>query len=117
MSNQNGSIRQWIVARAEPSGQFSARVLGLPELCALATTRDEAIDQVRAMLNDWFASGQLVPIDVPGPNPLLAFPGHLDPNDPLETEFVEELARQRREDIEQTLQEDACPSSSSTPTT
>jgi hypothetical protein len=55
----------------------------------------------------------------PSANPLLHFAGHLDPNDPVEQEFVEELARRRREDLEQTLSEDSqeCPNSSSTPTT
>jgi len=56
--------------------------------------------------------------EVPSANPLLHFHGHLDPNDPLEKEFVEELARRRREDLEQTLREDGeCSNSSSTPTT
>lgn len=57
--------------------------------------------------------------DVQSANPLLHFRGHLDPNDPLEKEFVEELARLRREDLEQRLREDgqACLNSSSTPTT
>jgi len=45
-------------------------------------------------------------IEVPVPNPLLHFAGHLDPNDPLEKEFVEELVRLRREGIEETLRED-----------
>jgi hypothetical protein len=39
-------------------------------------------------------------------NPLLNFGGHLDPNDPVEREFVEELARQRQSDLERTVQED-----------
>ena len=45
--------------------------------------------------------------------------GGLNPNDPMEREFMEELARGRREDLDQTLREDdqECPSSSSTPTT
>ena len=57
--------------------------------------------------------------EVPSANPLLHFPGHLDPNDPLEREFVEELARRRREDLDQTLREDGqeCSNSSSTATT
>jgi hypothetical protein len=52
-------------------------------------------------------------------NPLLQFRGHLDPNDPLEQEFVEELARRRQEDLAQLLREDdqECSNSSSTPTT
>jgi hypothetical protein len=57
--------------------------------------------------------------EVPSANPLLHFHGHLDPNDPLEKEFMDELARLKREDLERTLREDdqECPNSSSTPTT
>jgi hypothetical protein len=53
------------------------------------------------------------------PNPLLNFHGHRDPNDELEKEFVEEMARLKREDLERTLREydQECPNSSSTPTT
>jgi hypothetical protein len=55
---------------------------------------------------------------MPSANPLLHFQGHLDPNDLLEKEFVEELARLKREDLERTLREDEeCSRSSSTPTT
>jgi hypothetical protein len=115
----NGNIQQWIVGRSEASGQFTAQVVGVPELRATAATRAEAIEQIRTMIRDWLASGQLMSIEVSCPNPVLHFPGHLDPNDPLEQEFIEELARQRREDLEQTLREDGqeCPNSSSTPTT
>jgi hypothetical protein len=61
----------------------------------------------------------LIADEVPSANPLLHFPRHLDPNDPVEQEFVEELARRRREDLEQTPREDGqeCSNSSSTPTT
>ena len=57
--------------------------------------------------------------NIPSANPLLHFPGHLDPKDPLEKEFMEELARRRREDLERTLREDGqeCSNSSSTRTT
>jgi hypothetical protein len=40
------------------------------------------------------------------PNPLLNFHGHRDPNDPSEIEFIEEMARLKREDLERTLRED-----------
>jgi hypothetical protein len=62
---------------------------------------------------------QLMAGEVPNANPLLHFHGHLDPNDPLEQEFLEELARLKREDLERTLREDGqeCSNSSSTPTT
>ena len=40
------------------------------------------------------------------PNALLTFTSHLDPNDPLEREFVEELARRRQEDLARTIEDD-----------
>jgi len=115
----NGTVQHWIVTRPEPSGQFTAQVVGVQELRATAATRADAIEQLRDMLSDWLASGQLIAIEVPCPNPLLHFSGHIDPNDPMQKEFLEELARLRREDLERTLREDdqECPSSSSTPTT
>ena len=118
-TNPNGTLQHWIVGRPELSGQFTAQVIGVSELSATAPTREEASTQIRAMLSDWLASGQLMAIEVPCPNPALHFLEHLDPNDPLEQEFVEELARRRREDIEQTLREDVqeCSNSFSTPTT
>ena len=112
-----GAVQHWVVNRPEPSGQFTAQVVGLPELRATAATRDEAIEQVRAMLRDWVATGRLVSVEVPVANPLLHFAGHLDPNDPVEQEFMKELVRRRQEDLEQTLREDdqECSSSSSIP--
>jgi len=44
--------------------------------------------------------------EVPSSNPLLHFAGHLDPNDPVEQEFVQELARRHREDLDLTLREE-----------
>ena len=118
-TNLNGTVQHWVVARPEPSGQFTAQVVGLPELAATAATREEAIEQVRALLLDWVATGRLVSVEVPITNPLLGFKGFIDPNDPLEQEFMENLARYRREDLERTLREydEECSNSSSTPTT
>jgi hypothetical protein len=119
VTTQNGTLQHWVVIRPEAADQFTAQVVGLPELRVTAATREEALQQVRALLNEWLASGQLVPVEVPPSNPLLSFHGHLDPKDPVEQEFLEELARLRREDLERTLREydQECPSSSSTPTT
>ena len=116
---RNGTVQHWVVVRTEPSGKFTAQVVGLPELIATAPTREEAIEQVRVMLHDWVATGRLVSVEVPIANPLLQFSGHIDPNDPLEQEFLKELARLRQEDLEQTLREydQECSNSSSTPTT
>jgi hypothetical protein len=118
-TGRNGVVQHWILVRPEPPGRFTAQALGLPELCATAATRDEAIQQVRTRLGEWLASGQLVAVEVPGETPLLKWFGHTDPNDPNEQAYLEELARLRREDLERTLREldQECSNSSSTPTT
>jgi hypothetical protein len=121
-TTSNESLHHWIVVRPEPAGQFTAQLLGLLELTATAASRDEAIEQIRARIVESIAAGQLVPIEVPATNPLLRWFGHINPNDPSEQVYLEELARLKSEDLERTLrgyaQEDQqCSSSSSTPTT
>lgn len=118
-ANRSESLHQWVIVRPEPPGQFTAQLLGLPELYATASNREEAVEQVRARIGEWLASGQLVSIEVSMGNPLLRWFGHIDPNDPGEQIYLEELARFRREDLERTLQEldQGCSNSSSTPTT
>jgi hypothetical protein len=95
-----------LVVRPEPEGHFTAQVMGLPEIRAVAPTQAQAIQKAKQMLAEWLSKALLVRIHVPTPAtapPAMEFPGHADPNDPLEQEFVEELARTRREDLEQTL--------------
>jgi hypothetical protein len=116
------SLRHWIVVRPEPAGQFTAQLLGLPELSATSAKREEAIEQVRARILEWIALGQLVPVEIPKEHPLVRFQGWKDPNDPEEKLFLEELARMKAEDLERTLREYAeedqrCSDSSSTPIT
>lgn len=118
----NETLHHWIVVRPEPVGQFTAQLLGLPELSATAANREEAIEQVRARISEWLAAGQLVPLEVPASNPLLRWFGHIDPNDPLEQEFLADLERFRQEDLERASREgqpedQPCSNTSSTPTT
>lgn len=118
----NQSLHHWIVVRAAPAGQFTAQLLGLPELSATAASREEAIQQVRARILEWIALGQLVHVEIPKEHPLVRYHGWKDPNDPEEKLFLEELARMKAEDLERTLREYAeedqrCSGSSSTPTT
>jgi hypothetical protein len=95
----------WIVVRPEPAGQFTAHLLGLPELSATAANREEAIAHVRIVLEQWLDSGRLTPLAVnPAPS-LRDWPGH-DPADPLEQEFLADLERFRQEDLERAMRED-----------
>jgi hypothetical protein len=123
-----------LIVRPEPEGQFTAQVMGLPEIRAVAPVETQAIQQAKRMLIEWLARARLVQVHLLTPvvaPPAMEFAGQFDPNDPLEQEFMEELARMRREDLEQTLREyeqedreralresgQECPNSSSTPTT
>lgn len=116
------ALSLFIVVRPEPLGQFTAQAVGLPEVRATAATREEALQQVRATLAEWIASGQLVALPIPPAHALQNFSGWIDPDDPGEKVFLEEMARLKAEDLERTLREYAeedqrCSGSSSTPTT
>jgi hypothetical protein len=119
----NANVAQLVLVRPEPPGQYTAQLVGLPELCATAATRNEALRQVDLKISEWLKSGQLAVIQAPMvSNPSMDWSGRIDPNDTLEKEFLDELARMKQEDLEETLRanaaEDAkCSSSSSTPTT
>ena len=117
-NTHNGAIQHLVTVRPEPAGQFTAQAAGLPDVCATATTREEALDRIQGMLQGLLASGELVPLEVQAANPLLNWVAS-DPNDPDEKAYLEELARDRQEDLEQTLREldQECSNSSSTPTT
>ncbi len=95
----------WVLVRPEPDGQLTARVIGLPELQATAATREQVLQHLCDTLAEWIASGQLVALPIPPSHPLQGFSGWIDPNDPGEKIFLEELARQKAEDLERTLRE------------
>ncbi|MHB1422953.1 MAG: type II toxin-antitoxin system HicB family antitoxin [Gemmataceae bacterium] len=97
--NERESLYHWVVVRPEPSGQFTAQVMGLPEVRATAASRSEALQQIGAVLAQWIASGNLTPLAVPRGDLPRDWPGH-DPADPMEQEFLADLERFRREDLE-----------------
>jgi predicted RNase H-like HicB family nuclease len=110
-----------VFVRQDLSGRCTAQVIGLPEIQATAATREEALSQVRDAAAAWLSSGELIALPIP-PQPSLRKPTGWADDDALEMEFLDELARLRREDLERTLREDAeedagCSSTSSTPTT
>jgi hypothetical protein len=114
--HQNGAFHRWVTVRPEAAGQFTAQAVGLPDVRATAATREEALARVHELLRDLLVSGQVVSIGWLTENSLLQWAGRQDPNDPEEQAFLEILAEQRREDLEQTLREldQECSNSSST---
>ncbi len=118
-SRSDGVGTQLVRVRPGPAGQFTAEAVGLPELRASAGSRKEALREVRARLAAWLASGELVPVAVASPNPVMEWFGRADPRDPDERAYLAELARLRQDDLDRTPREGgaACPGPSSTPTT
>jgi predicted RNase H-like HicB family nuclease len=110
----SAGLRSLIVIREQPPDKYIAQVVGIPEIQSTAPSRDQAIQEVQILLKQWHETGRLVLVEAAA-DPLLI----RDPGDPLEKEFLQDIARSRREDLERTLQEyeAECSNSSSTPTT
>jgi hypothetical protein len=85
-----------IQVRPEPSGQSTAVVLGAPELHATAATREEAVEQLRALLQEQVNLGLLLAIDLPRKSPLLERVGWAK-DDPTFDEYLEEIRKIREE--------------------
>ena len=105
----------------DASGQHVAQVIGVPDIQAEAATPEEAIARIREMFGQWVSSGRLVSLPLPIVQQMRK-PAGWTKDDPLEREFLEDLARMRQDDLERTLREDeqeasGCSNTSSTPTT
>lgn len=113
------AVTPLVVVRPEPPGQFTAQVVGLPDLSATAATREEALEQVRTQLRDRMTSGQLVALELPREDLRQQWDEGAR-NDPEYNLFVEEIRRFREEEDERFRREEEeppCSPSSSTPTT
>lgn len=105
----------------EAGGQFLVKVPGLLEIQAQAATVEDALAEVRTLLAQRLSSGQLVSLTLPSLPPRCK-PAGWAKDDPLEQEFLDDLARLRRDDLERTLREyeredQGCSDTSSTPIT
>lgn len=107
----NTATEYLVLVRTEPTGGFTAQAVGLSGLTATAATREEAIRLVQAGILEMLADGRLVAVSTVRVGPYHSGWAPRGPNDPLEKEFLEDLARSRGED------DAACSNSSSTPTT
>jgi hypothetical protein len=85
-----------IEVRAEPAGRFTAQLIGAADLHATAATREEAMDELRALLRQRLDSGSLVWLEVPRENPLMRWFGHAK-DDPTFPEYLEEIRKFREE--------------------
>jgi hypothetical protein len=120
-SGRNGLSQYVIIVRPEPPGQFTAQVMGIPDIRVVAADEGQAIEQAKSRLTEWLSSARLIPVrtnSAPIVNGAGKPIGQVDPRHPLEVAYLEELARMKREDLERTTKEycEECPATSSTPT-
>jgi len=105
--------------RHEPAGQFTAQVLGVSELHSTAPTQEQAVDQLRALLQQRLDSGALVSIEVSQENPLMRWFGYAK-DDPDFEDYLQEI-RKYREEVDRLDEHGSdsgeCSDTSSTPTT
>lgn len=102
----------WVAVHPEPTGQYTAQVVGIADLRASAGSEEKALAQVRQMLDEWLAKASWVRLQAaPGEHPLQRFAGH-SREDPDFDGYLEEIRRYRQE-----VDQQACSSTSSTPTT
>jgi hypothetical protein len=103
----------------DADGRFTAHVLGEPDLSATSATPEEAVELLRARLQEEVNWGRLLAIELPKQNPVLQFAGHAK-DDPEFEEYLEEI-RKYREEVDRRegrfLDSDECSDTSLTPTT
>ena len=95
-------MRYFVIVTEDGPEQFTAHPAGIPELRVTAPSRREAVEGLKLKLLEWIRDGRLTTVEVPEPDPRLQTGRRIDPNDPMEQEFIREIARGRRELDEQT---------------
>ena len=108
-----------VTVRQAADGSYTAQAVGIPELKAIASDRVDAMMELRRLTLEWVERGELTGIPLFGLSVYSKASAPIDPNEPAQLAFLKELARRRREDLEQTLAEyeTECSGISSTPTT
>ena len=105
--------------REVADGQFSAQILGDPDIQATASTREAAIEEVGGLLQFEVNMGSIVAIETPPQNLLLKRAGHAKDDSDFDL-YLEEI-RKYREEVDRregrVWDNEECSNISSTPTT
>jgi hypothetical protein len=80
----------------EPDGRFTARLVGEPDLAASGATAEQAVEQLRARLQEEVNWGRLLAIELPRQNPVFERIGYAK-DDPEFEEYLEEIRKYREE--------------------
>jgi hypothetical protein len=104
MRDVSSAFLYHMFVREDAEGQYTAGVVGLPEVRARSTTEEAALEEARRLLTEWVARVRFVQVQVVVPlrMPLEGLGGGIDPNDSAEKEYLEILAQFKREDLDKT---------------
>jgi len=86
-----------VLVERVPNNGFRAKAGEPLALCADGATPEEAVRNLRAVLDRHMAGKQLTSVDMAPDNPWLAMAGMFDPSDPLIHEWKEDMASYRQE--------------------
>jgi hypothetical protein len=89
-----------VLVRSHPSNGYIASALAFPGREVKAPTREEAIAQIRQVIEDLLAEGEIIEVDVSTPQPVIAA-SYSDTfgmfqDDPTFDDFVKEVQQYRR---------------------
>jgi hypothetical protein len=76
------------------NGQYMATLVGVPDVRVSAPTREGAIAQMQAALDQRYSAGEIVFLDVPARQGIMALAGKYR-DDPTLDDIVEEIYRAR----------------------
>jgi hypothetical protein len=87
------------LVRVSPAqdGQVTAELLGAPDIQATAATPEEAVEQVRRLLEQQVNLGSFVAVEIPQQNPLAKWAGYAK-DDPDFELYLEEIRKFREEE-------------------
>lgn len=87
-----------ILLQKEPANGYIGTALGWPNCQVTAPTRDEAVEQIRATIEDFLRAGEIVNLDIPTSIIPASYSDTFGTfrDDPTFAEFVAEVNRYRQ---------------------
>jgi hypothetical protein len=85
-----------VQVRQAPDGPFTAQIVGGADLQATGATREEAVERLRALLQEQVNLGSLLSIEIPRQDPVMSRFGWAK-DDPTFDEYLEEIRKFREE--------------------
>jgi hypothetical protein len=82
---------------SDQDGQVTAELLGDPDIQATAATQEEAVNQLRVLLQQQVNLGSLVAVEIPQQDPLVKWAGYAK-DDPDFDLYLEEIRKFREEE-------------------